>query len=255
MFPCQGMDDKILNILTNKDNVTWKTMIFELIEHDNMDPWDINVSHLSKGYLKLIRHLKGFDFLIGGKVLLAASFLLRLKSVKLVDENLSDFDKLIAESQVEEDDFISDFYTGLEEDWGDSAYVTPEDNNQLTLTPRTPQPRKRKVSVYDLVEALQKAIEVHERKVLRNMDTPEMEAPTKKKDITEIIRDIYTRIKTYFSKNGQDKLTFSNLVASRNKEDIISTFVPLLHLSHMDQRKIDLLQEEHFGEIEIKLTS
>ena len=248
------MQDKILEILTNKDNVTWKTLVFELIEQEKMDPWDINISQLSKGYIRLIRKMKGFDFLIGGKVLLAASFLLRLKSVKLVDEHLSEFDKLIAESQQEDDDFISDFYSGLEEDWGDTAYVNPTDGTQLTLTPRTPQPRKRKVSVYDLVEALQKAISVNERKVLRQMDAPKIEMPDKKRDITEIIRDIYGRIKAYFLKNNQEKLTLSNLVASRNKEDIVSTFIPLLHLSHMDQRKIDLLQDEHFGDIEIKLT-
>ena len=35
------------------------------------------------------------------------------------------------------------------------------------------------------------------------------------------------------------------------KEDKVFTFIPLLHLDH--QRKIDLLQKKHLGDIEIKM--
>ena len=52
-----------------------------------------------------------------------------------------------------------------------------EENAQLI--PRIPQPRKRKVSIYDLVGALQKALEVKKRRVIRSipdapLDIPEM---------------------------------------------------------------------------------
>ena len=51
----------------------------------------------------------------------------------------------------------------------------------------------------------------------------------------------------------QKRLTFSQLVPSNTKEDKIYTFIPLLHLT--TQRKIDLTQQEHFGEIEIMLNT
>ena len=59
------------------------------------------------------------------------------------------------------------------------------------------------------------------------------------------------RVKSFFT--NQNSLTFSQLVPSGTKEDKIYTFIPLLHLSN--QRKIDLSQKEHFGEIEIMLHS
>jgi segregation and condensation protein A len=248
------MQEELFSIITNRETITWKSMIFELISQHSMDPWDINISLLTKGYLKLIKKLEAFDFFLGGKVLLAASFLLKLKSVKLVDEHISEFDQLIAEAQRTDADFISDFYGGLEDEWTDSAeYVAPEEETPA-LHPRTPQPRKRKVSVYDLVDALQRAIDVHDRKVLRQLNAPEMTIPEKKRDISDTIREIYERIVAFFRKKGK-RLTLGELIPSDNKEDIVQTFIPLLHLSHIDQRKIDLYQKEHFGEIQIQLHS
>ena len=243
------MQEEIFNIITNKDSISWKTLIFEVIKQNKMDPWDVDISKLSKSYMKIINKIQEFDFIIGGKVIIAASFLLRLKSTKLVDEDLMEFDRLIAETQRTEEEFMGEFYGDLEGDYD----VAPEiSTDQPVLYPRTPQPRKRKVSVYDLVNALSKAMEVHERKVLREMETP-MIAPEKKKDISEVITDIYKRILSFFKGKPQSRLTLRNIVPSENREDIIQTFVPLLHLSHVSHKKIDLTQKKHFGEIEISL--
>ena len=77
---------------------------------------------------------------------------------------------------------------------------------------------------------------------------PEVEVPEKKVDITETIKEIYERVVSFF-KSGGKRLTFNDLVKSNRREDKIATFVPLLHLDN--QRKLDLYQKEHFGEIEI----
>ena len=59
------------------------------------------------------------------------------------------------------------------------------------------------------------------------------------------------KIKVFFSKDGKMKLYFKDLVGDgASKDDIVYTFIPLLHLSN--QRKIDLGQEECFGPIEIR---
>ncbi|MBL7057316.1 hypothetical protein ISS09_03475, partial [Candidatus Woesearchaeota archaeon] len=65
-----------------------------------------------------------------------------------------------------------------------------------------------------------------------------------------IIKDIYGKITNYFAKSTTE-LTFSQLIPSDSKEDKVLTFIPLLHLD--TQRKIDLMQDEHFGEIGIVL--
>ena len=49
----------------------------------------------------------------------------------------------------------------------------------------------------------------------------------------------------------KSKLTFSKLLPSETSENKVTTLIPLLYLAQ--QNKIELVQETHFGEIEIML--
>ena len=86
---------------------------------------------------------------------------------------------------------------------------------------------------------------------MRDIPTVEINIPEKKVDISEIITNVYGRIKLFLKQKSHKKLTFSQLSPSDKKEDMVFTFIPLLHLSN--QRKVDLMQYRHFGEIEINL--
>ena len=231
------MQDKLYKMLMDKDEITWQTIIYELVKTEQMDPWDIDVSLLAKKYIEAIKKLQEFDFIISGKVVLSAAILLNIKSTKLLEEE-SNIDKMIYPEALEEQEEIGYVQNPLAN--------LPSD--KITLIPRTPQPRKRKVSVFDLVEALQQALEVRKRRALREI-VVDMPVIDKKVDITKVIFDLHRKIKDILS--GKDRLTFTEFVGSDKKEDQVATFVPLLHLS--SQRKVDLLQEMHFGEIEIKL--
>jgi len=233
--------ERIFQLLYKEDEVTWQTLLYELIKKEQLDPWDINVSLLTKKYIDTIKKLKELDFRISGKVLLAAAILLKIKSTRLLNEDLSEFDRLLTQS---EEELIEEL--DLEEPQRHYDEKHP-------LIPRTPQPRKRKVSVFDLVKALEKALEVKQRRVMNSIPPMDVKIPEKKRDITQVIREVYIKIKSYFVRNQQNKLTFSQLVPSQTKEDKIYTFIPLLHLT--TQRKVDLEQKEHFGEIEIMLNS
>jgi len=61
--------------------------------------------------------------------------------------------------------------------------------------------------------------------------------------------NVYSRIKSIFS--NKNEVTFTSLLPGNTKEDKIYTFLPLLHLSN--DSRIDLEQQEHFGEIYVKL--
>ena len=233
--------ERIFNIIFSKaDEITWQTIIYELVKSEQMDPWDIDVSILAQKYIDMLRGLKGHDFRISGKVLLAAAILLKIKSNKLVGEDLSELDKLLigVEEEMEE--------LGFEE-----TNEIPKMDEIAQLIPRTPQPRKRKVSIFDLVEALERALEVKKRRLLNSIPPLNLEAPKKKKDVTEIIREVYGRIKCFFISALKETLTFSKLLPSESKEDKVHTFIPLLHLSQ--QNKIELVQDIPFGEIKILL--
>lgn len=231
--------ERIFSILFSKaDEITWQSILYELVKTEQMDPWDIDVSNLTQRYIEMIRTLKEHDFRVSGKVLLAAAILLKMKSNKLVGEDLTELDRLLigVEDEMEE--------LGFEE-----TSSVPKLGEIPALIPRTPQPRKRKVSIFDLVEALEQALEVKKRRLLHSIPPLNLEAPKKKKDITEIIREVYGRIKGFFFGALQGNLTFSKLLPSQSKEDKVYTFIPLLYLSQ--QNKIELVQETPFGEISV----
>jgi len=232
--------EKIFELLLNKDDVTWQTIIYELVRKEEMDPWDIDVSLLTKRYIEMLKKLKELNFRISGRILLAAAVLLKIKSKRLVGKDIDEIDKLFAQSEGSDELFYED----------DESYIETRQEEIPSLIPKTPQPRKRKVSIYDLVDALQKALEVKERKVMRSIPKAKMEIPERSKDISLVIKEVYLKIKKLFLK-GNKRLTFTSLVFSDSKKEKVHTFVPLLYLTN--QRKIDLLQFEHFGEIEILL--
>ncbi|MBW2965983.1 segregation/condensation protein A [Candidatus Woesearchaeota archaeon] len=233
--------DQVFEIIFDKDDVTWQSILYELVRTEQMDPWDINISLLAQRFLEMLKTLKETDFRISGKIILAAAILLKLKSIKLVGEDISNLDRLFAQTDEEE---------SLLDELQDEP-IPKEDTSNFRLIPRMPQPRKRKVSIFDLVDALQKAMEVKKRRVMRDIPTVKVEIPEKKTDISEVIKNMYGKIKNYFIQHQNTKLTFTKLVPSENKEDKVFTFIPLLHLSN--QRKIDIFQYQHFGEIEIEL--
>ena len=235
--------DKILSLLMQKDEITWQTILYDLVKSGEIDPWDIDISILSKKYLEIVKKLQESNLFISGKVLLASAILLKIKSEKLLTEGIGTLDNLMFPPDIEE---LEDFIDGKKRIILD---VEPK------LTIKTPQTRKRKVTVNELISALEKALEVNNRRLLKISDResiPEnLKIPQRTKDINEIIKELYAKIQEFFTKHPV--IEFSRLVGSERKEDKLAAFIPLLQLSN--DIKIDLHQQEHFGEIFIKMPS
>ena len=66
-------NEQVYDILFGSDEITWQSMIYELVSSEQMDPWDIDVSLLAQKFLEKLKKLKEMDLKISGKVLLAAS--------------------------------------------------------------------------------------------------------------------------------------------------------------------------------------
>ena len=230
------MQDKIFNIIFEQDEIGWKSMIYELVKSEQMDPWDVDVSVLANKYIEMIKKMKDMDLRISGKVLLAAAVLLKIKSSRLLTEDIGAFDRMV--SGEDDESLLSET----------PAPVIDRSLIGRNLSPRTPQPRKRKVSIYELVDALQRALQVEKRRQLLK-PIIEMHIPDKKVDITKIIEALYKKIDIWFQ--TKQKLLFTDLVPSDKREDKVLTFVPLLHLTN--QRRVNMDQIRHLGEIEIRL--
>ena len=234
-----NMQDEIFNMLIQKDEITWQTIIYDLVRTEKLDPWDVDISLLSKKYLETIQRLKQHNFFISGKVLLASAILLKIKTLKLLTEYIADFDNQLFQQN---------------EQIFDESQDPVRDHIKYDIPPlliKTPQARKRQLTLNDLMGALEKALEIEERRKARYIDRVIAEAviPEKKIDISELIKTVYEKVINLFK--TKERLTFSELVNSDKKEDKIVTFVPLLHLD--SQQKIDLKQDLPFGEIEISL--
>ncbi|MEK6963737.1 MAG: segregation/condensation protein A [Nanoarchaeota archaeon] len=233
--------DRIFSILFDQDEITWQDIIYELINTEQMDPWDIDVSLISAHFLETIKKLEEMDFRLSGKIILASAILLKIKSNQLLDEDIAALDQMISG----ESDPVNLYDDALE-----GSSPRPDIPG---LVPRTPQPRKRKVSVYDLIQALEKALQTEARRKRFITASPmQMKLPEKTFDISEVIEEVYDKVFTHHQNNGHTALTFSQLVNSDAREDKIFMFQPLLHLD--TQGRIDLQQAEHFGEIQIHVT-
>ncbi len=240
------MQEKIFDLIVNQDDITWKSLLYDLVKTEQMDPWDINITLLTQKYVKTIKELKETDLKLSGKVLLAAAVLLKMKSHKLVNEDIEEFDRLMAlTEEMEGDEFFSEFTEDL------FTKNQRDIEQKYKLIPRQPQPRTRKVSIHDLVNALEKAMDSKRRSLVRQKPL-KFEIPKRNFDIVETVRDIYARIKFFFQAGKNKNLTFSQLLPSHaKKQDKVYTFIPLLHLEN--QRKINTHQQKHFGEIFINL--
>ncbi|MBU0459985.1 MAG: segregation/condensation protein A [Nanoarchaeota archaeon] len=235
------MQEKIFDMLLEQEEIGWKTLIYDLVKTEQMDPWDLNITLLTQRYIQVIKEMKEHDLRISGKILLAAAILLKMKSAHLIDHDISRLDSLL--NQNDEEEFDEDLFEEL-------ASGERKLREKYKLIPRNPQPRTRKVSMQDLIDALQKAM-ASKKRILARQRPVKFVHPKKGLDILEVIREVYHKI-VYYDKKDKKTLTFSKLLPPKaGKREKVHTFIPLLHLDN--QRQIETTQKNHFDEIYIKL--
>lgn len=222
------------------DRLSWQAIIYDLINSEQLDPWDIDLSILSQKYLDKIKFLEEANFFVSSKVLLAASLLLRLKSEILLNRDLPSLDDVLYGKK--EEKIYSQERIELDEDIPD-------------LVPRTPLPRFKKVTLQELIQALSHAISTETRRIKRVLvlKQHELEAhlpiPKRLFNLQDKISSLYSKLKKLFN-NSEDRVAFSSL-SEATPEDRLVTFVSLLHLDN--QQKVWLEQDGHFEEIWVLL--
>tara|TARA_Y100000310_G_C20665317_1_gene807163 strand:+ start:1438 stop:2334 length:897 start_codon:yes stop_codon:yes gene_type:complete len=232
-------NNQLYELLTNKE-IGWQAIIYDLINTEQLDPWDINLSLLSQKYLEKVRELEEANFFISSKLLLAASLLLRLKSEILLHKYIKSIDEILF---------------GKKEESKPMEKIELDSSELPILYPKTPLPRYRKVTLQELMSALDKAINTESRRIKRHVEDisrgkeTDIVIPKRKINVKDRIRRIYSQILTSFKKK-QTKISYSELTGNK-KEEKIACFLPCLHLHN--QHKLFLDQEKHFDEIYIWL--
>jgi len=246
--------NRILELLLDDEEITWKSILTNLVKSEEQNPWDVDIAFLSDKFIDTIRELKRMDFRISGKIVLAAAILLRIKSVYLVTNDIAGFDRLLEQQQEDDSEEESD-------DIPDEVALQRQRMNatldKFGIVPRTPLPRKRKVSVYDLIDALQKAMDFKNKKVSRIIDDKKDDRLKKllahDVDITVIIQDIYSNILNIYGQHNNE-IPFDKLLPKKDdlgNKDRVLTLLPLLHLE--TKHKILINQDGTFGPIRIQL--
>jgi segregation and condensation protein A len=249
---------EIIGWVQNDKTLSWRDIIYRIVKEQSLDPWDVDVSLLSAEYLKTVKKLKELDFYLSGEIVLASALLLKLKSKKLLEENLKDFESLLAyqDDEVSPDEFgfVGDFFEQGE--LGGAIEIGKKREWEgLVLNPRIPQARRRKVSIYDLLDALEHALETKKkRKALSDSDRAGLKSFARKPgfNIRETMAKVYSRIVDLCKSISSKKLGFSQLMPENaGRKEQVHTFVPLIHLDY--NGKVLLEQAEPFGEISITL--
>ncbi|MEK6820541.1 MAG: segregation/condensation protein A, partial [Nanoarchaeota archaeon] len=199
-------------------------------------PWDIDLAFLTGKYLEKIRQVEEADFFVSSKILLAASLLLRIKTEILLYRQIRDLDEILF---------------GKKEESKSVERIEIDESELPLLYPKTPLPRFRRVTLQELMSALDKAISTETRRIKKEVVRMQQEKnveivlPKRRTSIGDKIRKIYSQILTAF-KRKQARISYSELTGGK-REEKLACFLPCLHLD--SQHKIFLEQEGHFQEI------
>lgn len=203
-------------------------ILLDLAREQKIDPWDVDIDKLADLYVDKIREREELDLRVSGRALLSASTLLRMKAnTQPHDGHPEEKDELL-----EELDF-------------DMPELGP-----ITIIRQSPQ----KITLSDLAGSLQEALEKSSQKGGRERKAATVKKVVRELDeyhvnIEEHVQEFHEKVALLASDGG--KINFMQLLPEENKLEIVRNLLLALFLS--SKGKISLQQENHFGDIYIKL--
>lgn len=206
-------------------------MLVDLVISEEVDPWDIDLEEITRKFIENVRQMVKLNLRFSGRTLLAASVLLRIKSERLLEPATRE----------------EEFFEAVEDSYEEPSYVeVPPIREPLRRR------EERKTSLFELVEALQQALQ--EELVKKNFPRkrrrkPKLVIEVDEESIKEKIEKVYLKVKNLGS--YERIIRFRELVENESKLEIIETLLSLLYLDY--EGKLRVWQEEIFGEIFISL--
>ena len=199
----------------------WQEVMSIIVIEEGLNPEDLDITRLADFFIVYLQKLKEFDFRVPARFVLVAAILLRMKCEILLEEE------------------------AVKEIRGEEIPPLNIENVPQLLPPIERRPT-RNVTLTELMEALNKAIEFKERKedkhlrmrrAVENLIQPE-------EDIELRIKDVFDNVLRHGT-----SMKFSDLIPAWKNREIVDILMPLLYLSC--RGKIELVQEEFFKDISI----
>ncbi|MFH0973726.1 MAG: segregation/condensation protein A [Candidatus Micrarchaeota archaeon] len=215
---------------------TWREFLVDLVAREKMDPWDVDVCAVADAYLTRLRGLQAMDLRLPANVILACSILLRLKANTL-------------------------FFEDEDENAGGDAAPQLIEEEIPTLVLRPDRPRSRRVTLAELLNAVEDVMRAGKRFVPLPPGLAQvLELETPIENMGERMTNVLDRAQEL--KDAEGLLLFSALVNASRREpngrsperyadSVIAHLLPVLHL--VQEQKMLAWQDEFFGEIFLRL--
>ncbi len=201
---------------------TWKELLIELVDKNRIDPWNMDIAQIVDNYMEAIKGMKSLDLKVPANIMLAASILLRMKSALLV----------IAPEEPEPEPYYES--SGIER-----IEVEP-------LSFRSRLPPKRRVSLDELIAALDEAMKIKERRSsIASFVRPPISFEVGSTDIKADAEKVYSYIKE--SADSENVALFSSLAKGSVNNILLGLFIPMLYLA--SEGRIGIRQDKFFDEI------
>ncbi|PSG98797.1 MAG: hypothetical protein BRC29_01565 [Nanohaloarchaea archaeon SW_7_43_1] len=230
------MDDYEINELAEQP---WEETL-EILTAD-MDPSNIDIKVLADRYRGYIQELEEFDLEVPARAIRLCAALLRMKTLAMTGEQI--------EEAPEENPMAFDDDELLEEDMmeNDKLDLTPGPELEMPVKPKP----KRRMSLNELKDALDDAMEVKERREDRQEMREEIdhELEVDEKSLDEKINSLFSRL-TNLIGSSSDKVKFNQLVKNDQSEEQLEKFLHVLHLE--DDQKVRCIQDNFLDDLHVK---
>ncbi len=230
--------------LITSEELSWQAIIYDLIKTEQLAPWDIDLTILAERYVETIQELEDADFYLSSKVLLACSLLLRLKTEILANDYIQSLNDIL-------------FGTKEAQTTLDLTDFSIEEGDLPLLVPKTPMARNKKVTLDELMSALNHAMATEHRRIKREIKVRQAEKSiltimprSNQVPLKVRVKNILAVIKGHLNKPGIEHLKFHEM--AQDREEQMASFLPILHLSN--EQRIFLHQPIHFEDIHIRKT-
>lgn len=223
-------------------------ILVQLAERGEIDPWNIDIVEVTDRFLAELERCRELDLRISGRTLFFAATLLRMKSAYLTTDPVDDSESEESECVGDEED---------EADFGASDLAEPIERLEREIQRRIGRKkvRRRPVTLYELITEL-KSAEKEERRRQRQRSESVDERLIRASDVVSVAHDedyhgAASAVLGCFdalAPHGGD-VAMSSICASLGK-GTMEVYIPLLFL--MLEGKVDIRQEEYFGELYVR---
>ncbi|MCC5994625.1 MAG: segregation/condensation protein A [Candidatus Aenigmarchaeota archaeon] len=216
-------ESSLLKVIIEKES--WEEVIYYIVNIEKIDPWNVDVAKLCDGFISFIRRAKELDFKIPAKVVFVASILLRMKAEYLLMKEEEEIEK--------KEEEIPEFFD-----------IKPE---MLKLAYPIKRIPRRQVTLSELILALKRIMDLEKKRKERKerLSQKLQKGIDWEEDIEKRIQIVLQKIEELYVKKG--KVEFREIVERWEREEIVKSFLPLLHLEKNKEIKTE--QEDFFKEI------